>query len=649
MGYIPVCTAPDSDLWVTQFDGKVIENAGMLKMDFLGLKTLTIIKDAIENIHGRFGNPEIEKLTPGVINSEAGKIDPDLIAEQLEDEKTYQLFQKGETVGVFQFESPGMQKYLKQLKPTGIEDLIAMNALYRPGPMDFIPSFINRKHGRESVEYPHPFLEDLLKPSYGIMVYQEQIMQTAQIMGGYSLGQADLLRRAMGKKKMEEMKRQREIFRKGAAEKGVDAKKADEIFDVMERFAAYGFNRSHSAAYSIVAFQTAFLKAHYPAEYMAAVLTHNMSDIKKVNFFLQESNRMGIKTKLPDINESNVKFTVNKKGEIRFALSAIKGVGGAAVESLIAERNENGAFKTIFDLAERVNLRALNKKSFESLAKAGAFDGFGTPHRAQFFFPDEEGRQSNLEKILRFGNSFQKGMNSAQSSLFGAALMDDVPRPKLEECEEWSLMERLKNERETTGIYLSGHPLDDHRIAIRSFCNCTLEQITQRKNVELRVGCIVMAAEKRVSKNGKEYGRFTVEDFDSSYEIVMFGEDYVKFGNHFEVGRKLFLKGAYEPRWRNDDRYEFKVREVRLLETLMEESAGKLLLNIPISGVNDSLIGQIENICKTHPGTTQLGICVYDAPNNIQLDLYSKKFTVECSNELFQALDRLDNVRYKLN
>ena len=340
MEYIPVCTSKDADLWVTQFDGKIIEDAGMLKMDFLGLKTLTIIKDCIENIHGRFNNKEIEKMTPGVINSETGRIDPDLIDLQHDDDKTYQLFQKGQTIGIFQYESPGMQKYLKSLKPTNIEDLIAMNALYRPGPMDYIPTFIDRKQGRERVTYPHPWLEPILKNTYGIMVYQEQIMQTAQIMADYTLGGADILRRAMGKKKKEEMQKQRKIFRDGAANKGVDERKADEIFDIMEKFAAYGFNRSHSAAYAVLAFQTGFLKAHYPAEYMAAVLTHNMNDIKKVNFFLQECNKMNLPVKLPDINESKVKFNVNKKGDIRFALTAIKGVGEAAVIALMEEREK---------------------------------------------------------------------------------------------------------------------------------------------------------------------------------------------------------------------------------------------------------------------------------------------------------------------
>ncbi len=606
MEYIPVCTANEADLWVTQFDGKYIEDAGMLKMDFLGLRTLTIIKDAIENVHGRFSNAEIEKLTPNIINPETNVIDPDLVAERLDDELTYtQIFQAGATVGIFQFESAGMQKYLRQLRPTNIEDLIAMNALYRPGPMDNIPSFVNRKHGREKVTYPHDWLEPILKNTYGIMVYQEQIMQAAQIMAGFSLGQADLLRRAMGKKKLEEMQKQRIIFQDGAAAKGVDKKKADEIFDLMERFASYGFNRSHAAAYSVVAFQTAFLKAHYPAEFMAAVLTHNMHDIKKTNFFLNECNRMGLTTLVPDVNESNVKFTVNKKGEIRFAMAAIKGVGEAAVECLIEERKKSGAFKDLFDITKRVNLKTVNRRCLEGLAEAGAFDSFEGTHRAQYFYRDNADSPSAIEKAVKFGQSFQKGQANAQASLFGAALMDTVVQPEMPICEEWALMERLKKEKEMTGIYLSGHPLDNHKAAIDHFSNCTFEDIEKMKDKAVRIGGLVTMVESRYTKTGKPFAKIYMEDYSGNYDFMLWGEDYLKHKNFLEAGTAVFLTGEYAPNWKGNE-YELKVNQVNLLSELLEKRAHKIRLQIELSDINDDLIATIHKLCEDHPGNMQL-------------------------------------------
>jgi len=467
---IPVSTSKDSDLLVTQFDGKVIEEAGMLKMDFLGLKTLTIIRDAIAMI----------KLVHGV------EIDIDDIP--LDDEKTFLLYQKGNTVGTFQFESAGMRKYLQVLKPTSIEDLIAMNALYRPGPMEFIPNFIDRKHGREKVEYPHPLLEDILSNSYGIMVYQEQIMQTAQILAGYSLGQADLLRRAMGKKKMKEMARQKEIFVMGAKEKNnIEREKAEEVFGVMEKFAAYGFNRSHSAAYSVVAYQTAYLKAHYPAEYMASVLTHNQSNIEKITFFMDECRKQSLKVLGPDINESRTNFTVNKKGEIRFGLGAVKGTGDAAVEAIIEER-EKGLFTDIFDFSSRVNLRTVNKKTFESLAMSGAFDRFENTHRSQYLEIPEGGESSLIELSIKFGNKTQQEKNASQASLFGGDGETELPKPRLPICEPYSNLQKLKIEKDVVGFYISGHPLDQFRIELENFCTCTVANVEDYKNKVIHLG-----------------------------------------------------------------------------------------------------------------------------------------------------------------
>ena len=646
--YIPVCTSKDADLWVTQFDGKVIEDAGMLKMDFLGLKTLTIIKDAIINIHHRLSNKQIENLTPNIINPATKRIDPDLIAEQLEDPKTYQLFQRGETVGVFQFESPGMQKYMKQLKPTNIEDLIAMNALYRPGPMDYIPSFIDRKHGKEKVDYPHEWLEPILKPSYGIMVYQEQIMQTAQIVAGYSLGQADLLRRAMGKKKLEEMQRQRVIFRKGAMEKGVDEKKADEIFDIMEKFAAYGFNRSHSAAYSVVAFQTAYLKANYPAEYMAAVLTHNMNDIKKVTFFLAECNRMNLVTKLPDINESKLKFTVNKKGEIRYALAAIKGVGEAAVESIISERKAKGIFKDFFDVVMRVNLRTVNKKSFENLVLAGAFDSFKLK-RSQYFYKNTgEKDPTLLETGIRFGNAHQKNLSNAGSSLFGASVSNNVNMPKIEDCEEWPLIERLNKERETIGVYLSGHPLDNYKAEMDNFCTTSFDNLDSCKDKDVSVGGIVMDAMHKTGKNGKPFGRFTIEDYSGSFEMTLFGEDYVNFRNYFDAGQFVFIKGRYQGNWRGD-RYELKVQQVRLLSSLMEENAKSVTVTVALQQIDDTMIDTLRRLCKQHPGQMALKMQIVDMEDKSEVQLSSAMYRLAPTKKVFDTLEEIEGLKYKLN
>ncbi|MFC7667774.1 DNA polymerase III subunit alpha [Hymenobacter humi] len=439
--YIPVSTSKDSDLLITQFDGKVIESAGMLKMDFLGLKTLTIIVDALRLIERNHG------------------VTIDIDDIPLDDEKTYALYQRGDTIGTFQFESEGMRQYLKDLKPTNIEDLIAMNALYRPGPMQFIPNFINRKHGREEVVYPHDLLKPILEYSQGIMVYQEQIMQTAQILAGYSLGGADLLRRAMGKKDMKKMALEREKFIEGAKKlHDIPAKKANEVFDVMEKFAEYGFNRSHSAAYSVVAYQTGYLKANYPAEYMAAVLTNNMGDIKKVTFFIEEARKQGVPVLGPDVNESLLKFNVNQEGAIRFGMGAVKGAGELAVESMVEEREKGGEYSDIFDFAKRVSLRTVNKKTFESLAQAGAFDGFGKHRRLYLDAP--AGDQNLIEKAMKMGQQHQAAKESAQHSLFGAGAFGAVaaPLPKMHEMEPWSKTEQPAPRKGSGGLLSFGPP-----------------------------------------------------------------------------------------------------------------------------------------------------------------------------------------------
>ena len=628
--YIPVSTSKDSNLLVTQYDGKVIESAGMLKMDFLGLKTLTIIKDALALIKKNRG------------------VDIDIDNINLEDEKTFALYQRGDTIGTFQFESAGMRKYLQILKPTNIEDLIAMNALYRPGPMEFIPNFINRKHGREKVEYPHELLEPILKNSYGIMVYQEQIMQTAQIMAGYSLGQADLLRRAMGKKKLDEMAKQREVFVAGAKEKhNIDRKKAEEIFAVMEKFAAYGFNRSHSAAYSVVAYQTAYLKAHYPSEYMASVLTHNQNNIDKITFFLDECRKQNIPVLGPHINESSMYFDVNKEGKIRFGLGAIKGTGEAAVEAIISERDEHGSFKDIFDFAERINLRAVNKKTFESLAMGGAFDCFKGTSRRQYLF--QEGEQpSGIELAVRYGNSFQNDKNASQHSLFGGDSGVEIPKPKLPQCEPYSEIEKLKIEKDVVGFYISGHPLDQYKVDIENFCTCTLDQYKEHKNQVIRLAGIVTKFVERTSKRGAPFGLFSIEDYNDTIDVAMFGEDYMKHRHLLQVGGFVYMIGKVEERYNQQGEWEFRPRVIQLLSNIREDLSKEIQVNVDVTLLNEELVNQLEMIAKENPGKCKFVVTLYSAEESMKVELLSKRYMVNPNNHLIEGLTLLDTVSYKI-
>jgi len=611
--YIPVSTSKDSDLLVTQFDGKVIESAGMLKMDFLGLKTLTIIKDALELIKRNHG------------------VDIDIDAIPMDDEKTYELYQRGDTIGTFQFESEGMRMYLKDLKPTNIEDLIAMNALYRPGPMQFIPNFINRKHGREEVEYPHELLEPILNYSQGIMVYQEQIMQTAQILAGYSLGGADLLRRAMGKKDMKKMALEREKFIKGAKEiHKIPEKKASEVFDVMEKFAQYGFNRSHSAAYSVVAYQTGYLKAHYPAEYMASVLTHNMNDIKKVTFFIEEARRQGVQVLGPDVNESIYKFNVNQEGAIRFGLGAIKGTGEAAVESILEEREKNGPYQDIFDFAKRVNLRAVNKKTFESMAQAGAFDSFEKYHRAQYLDLAEGETQNLIEKAVRFGNNHQAEASAAQQSLFGGGAAVAAPLPKVPEVTPWTPTEKLRREKEVVGFYISGHPLDQFSLEIDSYCTCSLDKVTEYKGKDVNVAGIVSNVVIRTSaKNGNPFALFTLEDYDSTLNMALFGEDFVKFAQYLREGMFVFIKGKVQLRYKTEDQWELKPVNIQLLGDLTDKMANGVRLDIDIRTLNDLLIDRIEEAAQPSPGGKKLELMLTDPNERISIEMFSRKYRID--------------------
>ncbi len=640
--YIPVCLAKDKgdkkaadgdeegggqalDLLVTQFDGKHIEEAGMLKMDFLGLKTLTIMRDAIDLI----------QKNHGVL------IDLDKIP--IDDKKTYELYQKGNTIGTFQFESEGMQMYLRDLKPTNIEDLIAMNALYRPGPMDFIPTYINRKHGKETTEYPHELLEPILNYTFGIMVYQEQIMQTAQVMANYSLGGADLLRRAMGKKDKEKMAKEKDKFVEGAKKyHQVPEAKAAEVFAVMEKFAEYGFNRSHSAAYSVVAYQTAYLKANYPAEYMAAVMTHSMGTIEKISFFLEECKRMGLTVLGPDVNESEKNFSVNKKGDIRFGLGAVKGTGEVAVEEIIADRAANGNYNDIFEFSKRLNLRTVNKKTFESLAQAGAFDTFKEIHRAMFFVMGAD-NMTNLEKILKYGAAAQAEQSSGNVSLFlggSGANSGGVTIPKLADCDKWGTMETLDKEKEVVGFYLSGHPLDRFKLDMDANCTCSVVDYAIHKNRDISLGGILNDVSIKQSKNGKTFALANLVDYNGSLQIAFFGEDYAKNTAYLKNGEFLFIRGKVEERYNQPGMWEFRPKTISYLADLRDKAKWLEVTLVP-SALTSATIQTLNSLFAKHNGNCELRVRVVDKDENIDLPTRSTKFRVNPSNDLLNELKGL--------
>ncbi|WP_281227654.1 DNA polymerase III subunit alpha [Flavobacterium aquiphilum] len=588
--YVPVTTAKDSDLYVTQFDNSVAESAGLLKMDFLGLKTLTLIKDTVKLVKYRTG---IE-------------LNPDNFP--IDDVKTYELFQRGETVGVFQYESPGMQKYMKDLKPTVFADLIAMNALYRPGPLEYIPSFVRRKNGEEEITYDLDACEEYLSETYGITVYQEQVMLLSQKLAGFSKGDADVLRKAMGKKQKDVLDKMKGKFIDQAVAKGHDEKKLDKIWTDWEAFASYAFNKSHSTCYAWVAYQTAYLKAHYPAEYMAAVLSNNMNDIKQVSFFMEECKRMGLQVLGPDVNESYYKFTVNDDYAVRFGMGAIKGVGAGAVETIV-ENRKSGKYKSIFDLTKRIDLRAANKKAIENLALAGGFDSFEGTTRAQYFHEDGDGI-TFYEKAMRYGSKFQENENSSQVSLFGETSEVQIAEPVVPPCEDWSTMEKLAKEKEVVGIYISGHPLDDYKFEMKYFCNAKLEAL---KNLEAHVGKnltfggIITNVQHRVAKNGKGWGTFMLEGYDESYEFKIFGEEYLKFRHFFIQNNFTFLKVLVKEGWVNQEtgkRAEPRIQFVlvQYLQDVLSAFAKKLILLLNIKDLEVEFIHKLNRLFQEHKG-----------------------------------------------
>jgi DNA polymerase-3 subunit alpha len=630
--YVPVTTSKDAELYVTQFDNSVVESAGMLKMDFLGLKTLSVIKTAIENIEKRHGV----------------RIDIDAIP--LDDQLTFELYQRGQTNGTFQFESAGMQKHLRALKPDKFEDLIAMNALYRPGPMEYIPNFVKRKHGEEQITYDIPAMEEYLAETYGITVYQEQVMLLSQKLANFSKGDADVLRKAMGKKIFALLEKLKPKFLDGCKSNGHDVQVAEKVWKDWEAFAAYAFNKSHSTCYSIVAYQTAYLKAHYPAEYMASVLTHNQNQIEKVTFFMDECRHLGVKVLGPHVNESGLNFEVNKDGEIRFGLGAIKGAGEAAVIAIINERAE-AHYKDIFEFARRVNLRAVNKKTFECLAMAGAFDCFEHHHRRQFLY-EPENDISLIEKVIKYGNKEQTEKNAAQQSLFGGDGGLEVPVPKVPDCEPYGEIEKLKIEKDVVGFYISGHPLDQFKFEIDSFTNnrfSDLQELEARMGNEISLAGIVTEVVHRVTKNGKPFGILTVEGYDDSHAFYLFSDDYIKFKEFMVVGWFLYIKGVVITKQWGDQRPEFKISAMQLLSEIREKLSKSIQVDIGPKSVNEKLISQIEGILVDNPGKCSFKVNIVDEQENIAVDLLSRKFMVNPNDDLLNSFNNIAEVELKVS
>lgn len=628
---IPVAKAKDVNLLITQYEGSVIENAGVIKMDFLGLKTLTILKDTVELIKNNYG------------------IDIILDDIPLTDEKTFNLYQKGETNGTFQFESPGMQKYLRDLKPDKFADLVAMNALYRPGPIEYIPNFIDRKFGREPIKYDLPEMEEYLSDTYGITVYQEQVMLLSQKIAGFTKGDADGLRKAMGKKDINTLNQLKSKFINQAKEKGHSEVVLEKIWKDWEAFAQYAFNKSHSVCYAMVAYQTAFLKANYPAEYMAGVLTNNFSNADKVSFFLSECRNMGIKVLGPDINESNMKFAVNKKGEIRFTLSALKGLGGSAAQAIIEERELNGPYKSIFDFVKRVNLRAVNKRSMETLAMSGAFDSLGDMHRAQYIEELRDGTNF-IDRIIKFGNAFRSQKENSANSLFGSSFDDElVVEPEVPHVPIWDSLTMLSNEKLVIGIYLSGHPLDDYKYELKHFCNADIRDVNE-ENLETKmlIGCIVKEVSKRTTKEGRPFAILKVEDAFSEIELPFFGEDYVKFAAYFEVNALIRITGLYRPRFKGSSEYAFKVFEIDFLNTIMEKEGKFLEIALNSRVTNYNTVNQLLSISNRYKGKHEFRVKLDTDKDKAPIVLRSKSMKVGLNSSLIEELQKLDIIAYSI-
>lgn len=643
--WVPVSTAEDKSdpghkLLATQYDGHVIEETGLIKMDFLGLSTLSIMKETVENIR---------------LTHDGFTLNLDTIP--IDDELTYKLYQEGRTIGTFQFESAGMQKYLRELRPTVFEDLIAMNALYRPGPMDYIPSFIARKNGKEPITYDIPCMEKYLKDTYGITVYQEQVMLLSRQLADFTRGESDALRKAMGKKKKAIVDAMKPKFIEGGKKNGHDPKVLEKIWGDWEKFASYAFNKSHATCYSWVAYQTAYLKAHYPAEFMAGNMSRCLNDITKITKLMSECQAMGIPCLGPDVNESEQKFSANKKGEVRFGLSAIKGMGEAAATNIIAERHKNGQYKDIFDFVQRVNLSAVNRKAMESLALSGGFDSFGI-RREQYFAQNAKG-DTFVETLLRYGQVYQSEQSSMQNSLFGDMGGVEIQTPPVPECEQWSTMELLKRERELVGIYLSAHPLDDYAVVLKHMCNLNCTQIGREMDKkafasieELTFGGIVTSVSQRWTKTNKPFGIITIEDFEGQGELALFGEEWTKWQSMLQEEYHVYITAQCVQRFRNNpDAYDMVIKKIEFLSDVKEKSIEKFTVYMEATMFNDAQITDLETTLKSSDGKVPLYINIHDAKNNTNIQLYSRNITVDVNKKLLTSLDEMAElgVRYGIN
>ena len=636
--WVPVSTAIDKEtgenMLVTQYEGSVIEDTGLIKMDFLGLKTLSIIKDAVENV----------RLTHGVI------IDPDTIP--IDDKKTYELYCKGGTIGTFQFESPGMQKYLRELQPSTFEDLIAMNALYRPGPMDYIPDFIDRKHGRKPIEYDIPIMERYLKDTYGITVYQEQVMLLSRLLGNFTRGESDTLRKAMGKKIKSKLDELKPKFIAGGKSNGHDEKVLEKIWADWEKFASYAFNKSHATCYSWVAYQTAYIKAHYPSEYMATVLSRNLNDIKQVTAYMTECKNMGISVLGPDINESLLKFSTNKKGDIRFGLAAIKGVGEAASESIIKERIENGPYKDIYNFMERVNFSTVNRKCLESIAYAGGFDSLIDFNRSRFFAEDASGVQY-IESLIRYGQRMQQEKQNSQQSLFAmdTSTGGNIQPPRVPQVEDWNPLTILNKEREVIGLYMSSHPLDRFGFILRRACQHdlqSLQDLNPLKDTEVALAGVVTSVTPLATKDGRPYARFVLEDYNSQHEFTLFSKDYERFSSLIQINNFLFIRGRVQVRpYRQPEELEYKILSIQHLADIAD-GITNIRIELDINDVCSSFTNMILEQAAANSGKATLQFVVVDHNEDVKIKLSSKKYRVAPSTEFINFLDSND-INYFIN
>ncbi|WP_279210053.1 DNA polymerase III subunit alpha [Bacteroides nordii] len=635
--WVPVSTADDKEtgekMLVTQYEGSVIEDTGLIKMDFLGLKTLSIIKEAVENI----------RLSKNI------ELDIDTIS--IEDPATYKLYSDGRTIGTFQFESAGMQKYLRELQPSTFEDLIAMNALYRPGPMDYIPDFIDRKHGRKPIEYDIPVMEKYLKDTYGITVYQEQVMLLSRLLADFTRGESDALRKAMGKKLRDKLDHMKPKFIEGGRKNGHDPKVLEKIWTDWEKFASYAFNKSHATCYSWVAYQTAYLKANYPSEYMAAVMSRSLSNITDITKLMDECKAMGIQVLGPDVNESNLKFTVNRHGDIRFGLGAVKGVGESAVQSIVEERRANGPFKGIFDFVQRVNLNACNKKNMECLALSGGFDSFPELKREQFFAVNSKG-EVFLETLMRYGNRYQADKAAAVNSLFGGENVIDIATPEILPAERWGDLERLNRERDLVGIYLSAHPLDEYTIVLDHVCNTRMAELEDKSALvgrEITMGGIVTSVRRGISKNGNPYGIAKIEDYSGSAELPFFGNDWVTFQGYLGEGTFLFIKARCQPKQWRPEELDIKITSMELLPDVKEKLVEKITILVPLSVLNSAMVVELSSLTKDHPGNTELYFKVTDRDEKMHVDLISRPVKLSVGKELISYLKERPELEFRIN